>query len=89
MGLLIRREDTGAVIFNSEDRMARLITTVAASGNGSFSFASYEGDAFYFVRFPRGVDDYQQTTTTSYNASSRVLTWTSMPPGTQIVMAVF
>lgn len=88
MGLIIRREDTGAVIFNSEDRMLRLVTTVAASGNGSFSFAPYEGDATYFVRYPSGVENAQKTTTLKYDVGSRLLSWSEMPAGTQIVMAV-
>lgn len=89
MPLIMRREDTGAIIFNSNDRMSRLVTTMAIFGNGSYSFAGIEGEPFYFVRYPPTNEEQDGDVSITLNAGTRVLQWSGVKAGTQIVLGVF
>lgn len=96
-GLRIRRPDTGAVILELTDRITRLFGTVvitSANKTGSYTYPGSDGIPWYHMRLPPGVQD-PATSQSTYPPSGdvtrygRVLSWTNVPVGTQIVVGVY
>lgn len=86
-GLITRRQDNGAVLISLTTRITRRVGQFTASGtNGSFNIPAFEGEIWFYARYPLGYADSQGT---RVYLSGRTIVWEWLPYNVQIIYGAY
>lgn len=85
-GIIVRRQDTGAVILRLTDRITRIVgSTLTISGSGSYVLPEVEGAYWMFVKNPGNYGNASSNLT----LKGRTLSWSGLVASTQVVFGVY